>query len=78
MNDADTEFWDVHVELEVDHGGWVVDALTVLETDPTDVEDSAQRAADLWWRFLDERQAHPSNVEWAYESSSSPVRVWRR
>lgn len=57
INDAGREFWDVHADMEADHGDWAVDALTLLEADPSDVEESARQGADLWWSFLDERQS---------------------
>jgi pyrroloquinoline-quinone synthase len=53
---AATEFWDVHAELDRDHRRWVVDALSGVDVDAAEVADSARRAADAWWAFLDERE----------------------
>jgi pyrroloquinoline quinone (PQQ) biosynthesis protein C len=57
MDAAGTEFWDVHADMEADHGDWSLDALALLGADPADVTDAARRGADAWWAFLDEREA---------------------
>jgi pyrroloquinoline-quinone synthase len=56
MNQAGTEFWDVHAELESAHAQWTVEALADLgETDET-VRQFAKASSDAWWVFLDERE----------------------
>jgi pyrroloquinoline quinone (PQQ) biosynthesis protein C len=57
LDEAGTEFWDVHARMEADHGEWALDALTLLGADPAEVADAARRGADAWWALLDERQA---------------------
>jgi pyrroloquinoline-quinone synthase len=51
----DTVFWDVHASLEDDHAAGTIDALAMA--DPETVLSAARTAADLWWGFLDEREA---------------------
>jgi len=60
MDQADTEFWDVHAAMDEEHGEWALEALFVLGADPDEVAEAAQRAADAWWAFLDEREAYAS------------------
>ena len=60
MDRSDTEFWDVHAAMDEEHGEWALEALFVRGADPTEVAESARRAADAWWAFLDEREAHAS------------------
>ena len=50
-------FWDVHATMDADHGDWAVEALALLDADPTEVADASRRAADAWWALLDERDA---------------------
>ena len=58
------QFWDVHAEMDADHGEWVTDALALLGADPGEVADAAGRGADAWWALLDERQAEaPASAE---------------
>jgi len=57
MDEAGTEFWDVHARMEADHGDWALDTLALLGAEPDVVADAARRGADAWWAFLDERQA---------------------
>jgi pyrroloquinoline quinone (PQQ) biosynthesis protein C len=52
-----TSFWDVHATMDLDHGDWGIDALEAMDADPGEVFVSARRAADVWWAFLDEREA---------------------
>ena len=54
---AGTRFWDVHADMDADHGDWAVDALALLGADSAEVAEGARRAADAWWALLDERQA---------------------
>ena len=54
---AGTEFWDVHADMDADHGEWAVDALDLLGADPIEVGAAARRGAEAWWALLDERQA---------------------
>jgi pyrroloquinoline quinone (PQQ) biosynthesis protein C len=54
---AGTEFWDVHAQMDADHGAWATEALTQMGSDPAAVGHAARRAADAWWALLDERQA---------------------
>ena len=53
---AGVEFWDLHAALDSVHGDWAVAALELLHASPTEVTESARRAADAWWSLLDERQ----------------------
>ena len=57
MDEAGTEFWDVHAAMDEEHGEWAIEALFVLGADPAEVAESARRGADAWWAFLDEREA---------------------
>lgn len=57
MDRAGTTFWDVHADLDADHGDWALDALCELGADPEEVARAARRAADAWWALLDEREA---------------------
>jgi len=57
LDSGGTEFWDVHAAMDAEHGEWALEALFVLGADSTDVGESARRAADAWWAFLDEREA---------------------
>jgi pyrroloquinoline quinone (PQQ) biosynthesis protein C len=54
---SETEFWDVHARMEVDHASWTFDALESLAADQQQVEVWAERSAAAWWAFLDERDA---------------------
>jgi pyrroloquinoline-quinone synthase len=54
---AGTEFWDVHAQMDADHGAWATEALTEMGSDPAVVGQAARRGADAWWALLDERQA---------------------
>ncbi len=56
MDDAGTEFWDVHAVMDAEHGEWAIEALFTLGADSDEVAESARRAADAWWAFLDERE----------------------
>jgi pyrroloquinoline-quinone synthase len=57
MDDASTAFWDVHADMEADHGTWTLDALALLGAEPVEVAGAARRGADAWWGLLDEREA---------------------
>ncbi len=52
-----TEFWDVHAQMDAEHGDWTVEALALVGAGPDQVVDAARRAADGWWALLDEREA---------------------
>jgi pyrroloquinoline-quinone synthase len=52
-----TEFWDVHAQIDAEHGEWAVAAMELLGADADVVADAARRGADAWWALLDERQA---------------------
>jgi pyrroloquinoline-quinone synthase len=54
---SETEFWDIHALMELDHASWTFEALTALAADQRRVEVWAQRSAAAWWAFLDERDA---------------------
>lgn len=62
MDQAGTEFWDVHAQMDADHGDWALRALAELGADPDQVADAAGRAADAWWALLDEREAEAPRV----------------
>lgn len=51
-----TRFWDVHADMDADHGDWAVRAMAALGADPASVRAEARAAAEAWWAFLDERQ----------------------
>ena len=55
FDDEGTRFWDVHRTQEVDHAGWSMEALTVLDADHDVVRAAATVSADSWWLFLSER-----------------------
>src|SRR5271168_4578143 len=55
FDEEGTRFWDVHRTQEVDHAGWSMEALTVLEADLDVVQAAATVSADSWWLFLSER-----------------------
>jgi pyrroloquinoline-quinone synthase len=55
LDAAGTAFWDVHAAIEDAHAAGTMEALA--GADPAVVLASARAAADLWWRFLDEREA---------------------
>jgi pyrroloquinoline quinone (PQQ) biosynthesis protein C len=52
---AETEFWDIHAELEQAHAAWTIDALQALGADPIRVNQFATESSEAWWSFLDER-----------------------
>jgi pyrroloquinoline quinone (PQQ) biosynthesis protein C len=52
-----TEFWDVHAQIDAEHGEWAVAAMELLGADAEVVAGAARRGADAWWALLDERQA---------------------
>jgi pyrroloquinoline quinone (PQQ) biosynthesis protein C len=54
---SETEFWDIHARMELDHASWTFDALQSLAADQQQVEVWAERSAAAWWAFLDERDA---------------------
>jgi pyrroloquinoline-quinone synthase len=56
MNEAGTEFWDVHAELETAHAQWTVEALADLGEPDETVRQFAKASSDAWWAFLDERE----------------------
>jgi pyrroloquinoline quinone (PQQ) biosynthesis protein C len=59
LSGAQTEFWEVHSATGVDHANWTLEAITLIVGDsPAHVLVAAERAADAWWGFLDERQAN--------------------
>ena len=64
MDASGTEFWDVHAQMDADHGDWAVSALALLGADPDEVGRAARRGADAWWALLDEREAEaPASAE---------------
>ncbi len=64
LDEAGTEFWDVHASMDALHGEWTVDALGLCGAAPSDAFGAARRAADAWWALLDEREAEaPGSAE---------------
>lgn len=61
LSAEETEFWDVHADLEQDHAEWTVEALRILSSSPTTVEEFATSSARAWWAFLDERDTTQSS-----------------
>jgi pyrroloquinoline-quinone synthase len=57
LDEAGTEFWDVHAQMDAEHGEWALGALAELGANPDEVGEAAGRAADAWWAMLDEREA---------------------
>jgi pyrroloquinoline-quinone synthase len=55
LSPNETEFWDVHAELEQSHAAWTIEALHSLDADCTTVERFATESSQVWWSFLDER-----------------------
>jgi pyrroloquinoline-quinone synthase len=53
----ETEFWDVHAQLEDAHANWTAEAIAALAPSHADVSRYAKKSAAAWWAFLDERQA---------------------
>ena len=53
----ETEFWELHAQLDVDHARWAVGALAASIDDEAKVRAAAESAARAWWTFLDEREA---------------------
>jgi pyrroloquinoline quinone (PQQ) biosynthesis protein C len=62
VDEAGTEFWDVHAQMDAEHGEWALHALAELGADPDQVADAAGKAADAWWGLLDEREAEAPHV----------------
>jgi pyrroloquinoline-quinone synthase len=56
LTHEETRFWDVHADMDVEHGAWTLDALADLDADPAVVRAEARAAAEAWWALLDERQ----------------------
>jgi pyrroloquinoline quinone (PQQ) biosynthesis protein C len=56
LSARDTEFWDVHADLEQTHSAWTVEALRELGASPAKVLQFAMASAKAWWAFLDERE----------------------
>ncbi len=44
---AGAEFWEVHADIDGDHGEWAVEALVALGADPSTAGAAAGRAADV-------------------------------
>jgi pyrroloquinoline-quinone synthase len=57
LDEADTEFWDVHARLEDSHANWTAEAITELSPAHEDVRPYAAASAEAWWAFLHEREA---------------------
>jgi pyrroloquinoline-quinone synthase len=66
IDGSGTAFWDVHADMDADHGEWALDALSAADASAGEVGDAAARAAASWWALLDEREAEappqPSSV----------------
>ena len=62
LDGAGIEFWTVHAAVEEQHADWTVGALESLQASSTEVEDWANRSAQAWWQFLDEREARRCSV----------------
>ncbi len=59
-----TAFWDVHADMDTEHGEWALDALSAAGAGADEVGDAAARAAAAWWALLDEREAQaPRSAE---------------
>jgi pyrroloquinoline-quinone synthase len=50
-------FWEHHADVDVSHADWAVSALGLMAEEPSETGVSVRRAANAWWRFLDEREA---------------------
>jgi pyrroloquinoline quinone (PQQ) biosynthesis protein C len=53
----DIAFWTAHGSIEEDHAKWTLDALAMMEPNPSEVESSTRLIGDAWWSFLDERES---------------------
>ncbi len=64
IDGSGTAFWDVHAEMDAEHGEWAIDALSAADADANEVAEAAARAAASWWALLDEREAEaPRSAE---------------
>jgi pyrroloquinoline quinone (PQQ) biosynthesis protein C len=64
IDGSGTAFWDLHAEMDVDHGEWALDALVAVGARAAEVGEAAARAAESWWALLDEREAEaPGSAE---------------
>ncbi len=64
IDGSGTAFWDVHADMDADHGEWALDALVTAGAGATEVGTAAARAAASWWTLLDEREAEaPASAE---------------
>jgi pyrroloquinoline-quinone synthase len=64
IDGSGTAFWDLHADMDVDHGEWAIDALVAAGANATEVGEAAARAAASWWALLDEREAEaPRSAE---------------
>jgi pyrroloquinoline quinone (PQQ) biosynthesis protein C len=68
-----TEFWDVHAEMEADHGAWAIEALAATAIDSARVGVAARQGADAWWAFLGERELQPAGVSRRKNDPARPV-----
>jgi pyrroloquinoline quinone (PQQ) biosynthesis protein C len=57
LTSDDTEFWDVHAEMEQSHAAWTIEALLALDADCSTVQRFATESSEAWWSFLDERNS---------------------
>jgi pyrroloquinoline quinone (PQQ) biosynthesis protein C len=57
LRSDETEFWDVHAEMEQAHAEWTVEALLALDADCSAVQKFATESSETWWSFLDERDS---------------------
>jgi len=57
LGDDGLAFWKTHAQVDASHARWLLDGLAALDAPAGEVEAAARRAAQAWWRFLDEREA---------------------
>jgi pyrroloquinoline-quinone synthase len=57
LDDGAVAFWDTHATADLEHAGWLIDALAGIDASVESVTEAAGAAAGAWWAFLDEREA---------------------
>jgi pyrroloquinoline quinone (PQQ) biosynthesis protein C len=57
LGDGAVAFWEHHADVDERHADWAVSALGLMTHEPSETGVPVHRAANAWWRFLDEREA---------------------
>jgi pyrroloquinoline-quinone synthase len=56
LADEAVAFWEHHADVDMTHAAWAVSALGLMTEELSETGVSVHRAANAWWRFLDERE----------------------